>query len=220
MNKLIYLLFLLGNFVFAQVLPKKDFGISLSYNNTNRHLQSYNSQNSISFPNVDYKYNLNFQNNFSFKTGISIFIVGNKFSYLYAQTGPYPSVLKNAHSIYGYLRLPFLFSYNVRQFYLDIGFAPCVRIFHLSDFEVRGSEIERVGVTYTIESHLGYYIPIKQQRLFLELALYVSEIGKNIYLPDNYVYNNKNKYSQNIQFSIGYMFGKTKIDSKSNESKN
>ena len=209
MSKLYIIFFFVLNYsINSQTLPKKDFGISLSYNNTNRHLQSFNSQNSISFPNVDYKYNLNFQNDFSFKTGISLFIVGNKFSYLYAQTGPYPSVLKKAHSIYGYLRLPFLFSFNIRQFYLDLGFAPCVRIFNLSDFEVRGSEIERVGVTYTIESHFGYYIPTKQQRLFLELAFYVSEIGKKIYLPDNYIYNNK--YSQNIQFSIGYMFGKLK----------
>ena len=122
-----------------------------------------------------------------------------------------------------YLKFPFLFSYNLKNFYVNLGIIGGIRVFHSNTYSIKGGEESKLNFTYGFESNFGYYFPIKNRRMIVELSLIVSEFNKKLYLNS---YNGgegniyKNKYSQNIQFSVGYMFGKNKVDSKSNESKN
>lgn len=193
---------------FGQQLPLIDQGFMLSYSNSNRHIPSASAQTPMHLVAADYKWHLNFKNRVSFKTGVSCFITGHKFKYSFSpDRGPVTSPdTKSASSVYAYLRIPLLVSFNVKRFFIDLGGAPCVRIYNNSDtYYQRGNGINKPGFTYTLEGHLGYYIPVKQRRLFVEGAIYFSEIGNNIYLPGG---NYENTYTRNFQLGIGYMLGK------------
>jgi hypothetical protein len=215
MKSFILLLFL-SNVLFAQTLPKKDKGLSLSLNLSNRHLPYFTEVKPMLFPNIEYKWNRNFKNNFSIKSGASLFVVGHKFEYTYS-IGYYPSNtgIAKAKSVYGYLRCPLLFSYNIKRFYFDIGAAPCFRLFYTNNYStMKSAGSSAYRFIYTLEAHAGYYIPVKQQRFFIECATYFSEINAYVFLPSSYSHDFKNTYSQNFQISIGYMFGKLKSNTE------
>lgn len=199
----------MSNVTFAQQLPALDNGVMLSYVNSNRLIPGQPAQASINAATVDYKFHLNFTNDLSFKTGASLFITGHQFSYNTSPDRGYfygDTKLTKSKSVYTYLRIPMLLSFNLKRFFIDMGAAPCFRVFNNSDtYYQRGNGIDKPGFTYTLESHVGYYIPVKQRRLFIEGAVFLSEIGNSIFLPGG---NYKNNYSRNFQLGIGFMFNK------------
>lgn len=222
MIRLTFLL-LLSGYSFSQTLPKFENGFAISCNYSNRNIPKYQSTSGIYFPNLEYKINYNFVNKFSFKTGISLLNIGNIYKfYDYKNYSHSDSSLEVAKSTNTYLKIPFLFSYNLKKFYVNLGIIGGVRVFHSNTVSIKGGVESKLNFTYGFESNFGYYFPIKNRRMFVELGLIFSEFNKKLYL-NSYNGGEANiyriKYSQNIQLSIGYMFGKTKVDSKSNESK-
>jgi hypothetical protein len=217
------LLLLISGYSFSQTLPKRDKGIAISFNYSNRNIPKHQSTSGIYFPNLEYKINYNFVNKFSFKTGISLLYIGNNYKfYEYKNYSHIDSSLEVTKSTNTYLKIPFLFSYNLKNFYVNLGIIGGIRVFHSNTYSIKGGKESKLNFTYGFESNLGYYFPIKNRRMFVELSLIVSEFNKKLYL-NSYNGGETNiyriKYSQNIQLSIGYMFGKNKVDSKSNESK-
>lgn len=192
---------------FAQQLPAVDHGLMLSYINSNRLIPGQPAQAPINAATVDYTFHLNFKNHLSFKTGASVFITGHKFTYNSSPDRGYLNgATTSAKSVYAYVRIPALLSFNIKRFFIDMGAAPCFRVFNNSDtYYQRGNGIDKPGFMYTLESHVGYYIPVKQRRLFIEGAVFFSEIGHSIFLPGG---NYKNNYSRNFQLGIGFMFNK------------
>lgn len=192
---------------FAQHLPATDHGISLSGNYSNRHMPSSSTRSAFIYPSADYHLHVNFKRHLSLKTGAGLFMTGHVATYNIApDRGPYAPQPAGVKVIYGYIRIPLLLSVNIGHAYADLGGAPCLRIYNNSNsYYKRGNGISKPGATYTLEGHLGYYIPLKQQRLFIEGAAYVSEIDQLIYLPDG---NHANTYSTNFRLSVGYMFSK------------
>ena len=217
MKSFILLLFLSNVFI-AQTLPKKDKGIAVSYNYSNRHIidnpHIFNIK-PLSYPSVEYKCNYNFRNNFSFKTGVSILAVGHEFSLVTNYRGS-PNNDTSFKSFYNaYIRAPLLVSINTRYFYFDIGVSPCVRIVK-SETNTRDGYEPLLKATYSCELHLGHYFPIRSNRILLEFASYISEINSNILMNGggDHAVIYKNTYSQNFQLSIGYMFGKLKSNTE------
>lgn len=212
MLRLIIFLFLSSG-ALAQMLPKHDNGISISFNYSQRNIPDfYYSQKPIMYPNVHFKKNINFKNHFSFKTGASLFITGFKYDVPGDKIYGY-NYNPNDHVEYGtstYLCVPAMLSYNYRKFFVDIGGGPCFKFRSSAGTGGKGDGIEKARLTHTFETHLGYYIPLKKRRLFIESAFYISEIQANILLPHSLYYAYYvNDYTYNLQFSVGFMFNKS-----------
>src|SRR6478609_959662 len=122
-----FVLLLCSSGLFAQKLPYNDVGFGLSYNYSQRHIPNYEEQKPIQFPTLDFKKILNFKNNISLKSGVSIFVTGHKSRHYYDY---YNGVFEETKSVYGYLRFPILISYNINRFYTDLGVGPCIRVFN------------------------------------------------------------------------------------------
>jgi len=213
------LLLLLSGYSFSQTLPKVENGLAISYNYSQRYIeyQSFIDPKPIFFISGEYKRTLNLKNNLTLKTGISLFITGHK-GIAYHNKSAY-----NYKNTYYYTRIPLLFSFNIKSYYIDFGPSVLFRFYNepkTINSTRGGDDISSVGFSAAAEIHIGKYIPLKSGRIFIELATYGSEFLTNINFPnDYYYYKYQNNITQNIQLSIGYMFGKTKVDSKSNESK-
>jgi hypothetical protein len=93
---------------------------------------------------------------------------------------------------------------------MDIGAAPCLRIMHSNSQLGKSSDLPRPGITYTLEAHFGYFIPMKKRRLFIEAATYFSEIQQKVFIAHSYYnYSLKNDYTLNLLLGIGIMFNKS-----------
>lgn len=215
MNKVIFL-FLICGFAFGQTLPKKDNGFCISYNYSQRYLESHKigETEPIFFPTVDYKKNYNINQKLSVKTGLSLFIAGHQnityYDYEYTDR-------------HYYLRIPLLCSFNKKSFYFDIGTSILFRFWAESnDYNTSpsrgGEELGLLGISETIEMHFGKYIPIKSRRMFFEIACYGSELYSNVIFPDNYRESKSKIFiTNNVQISIGMMFNKNKALAKTTE---
>jgi hypothetical protein len=211
MNRLTFIFLLFSVNYFSQTLPYKDKGFALSYNYSQRHIPLYSyAQKPVHAPGIDFKIHRNFKNQISLKYGVSLFTTGHSSEvYVSSNYNVSSTKLEKATTIYGYLRFPISLSYNVKRFYLDLTTAPCIRIFQSRTIYGRGPN-SNSRITYTLESHLGYYIPIKKRRTFIEAAIYFSEIGNRISVTDGrYDFDFKNTYTQNLQLTIGFMLNKT-----------
>lgn len=221
MNKLyLIFIFVLSYKIYTQPLPKKDFGIFVSYGYANRHLEkteSINGTSAIFLPSFELRRHYNITNHFSIKTGVSISTFGQKVSF-FGYWGSYGNTTVynyNLNFTASYLSIPSLLSYNFKNFYIDAGLSPALRI-SKTQMSVRGNRELTLKLNYICEMHIGHYFPIKQRRISVALSAYITEINNKIHMKGkgDYYVGYKNAYSNNYMISIGYMFGKLKSNTE------